>query len=103
MFDTAYNICMAADGDERRGDGAPYDEVCEGCGEVAQGLEFRTGDESAPTARWTSMPPGWLSATDAGGERVVCSLLCARRVDAAQRAQDVTGRSVPPRLAGRAK
>jgi hypothetical protein len=71
-------------------------EVCEGCGIVAEGAEFRSGDESTYNAagvswgpRWSSPPLGWLTAYDACGEHWVCSVTCARKVDSVERARQV--------------
>jgi len=75
---------------------SPTREVCEGCGVVAEGREFRSGDEASYNparmcwgARWSAAPPGWLTAYDAGGEHWVCSVACARKVDTAERARQV--------------
>ncbi len=72
-------------------------EICEGCGSDGTGMEFRTGDESTGTARWSSPPMGWLTALDAGGEHWVCSVACARKVDTANRARKVLEEGVGPR------
>jgi len=81
------------------GDLTPYEEVCESCGARAEGEELRTGDEGTPVARWAALPPGWLSSFDDAGEHVVCSTLCARKVDTLQRARAVRGGTeLPPRM-----
>ena len=40
-------------------------------------------------ARWSSPPPEWFTASDAGGEHWVCSVTCARKVDTMERARQV--------------
>ena len=71
----------------------PTQEVCEGCGVIAGGREFRTGDEASygviVSARWSSPPSGWLTSYDDSGEHWVCSVSCARKGDSKLRARVV--------------